>query len=345
MAKNMGSRSWWWIVLAAVVVILGGLGYYWYTRTGPETEKTLIAREISPDRKGDVSGGVQGAGAGTGSSDAPAPGPGAQEQAAPEASVKGGPVSERFPIETKKTSESSEVASQGPIEELFVKAESAAPARETVPDKGGYCNLIDQQVSDFFHSLDTKAYFRLFKLEKDAYPYFAQTIKKLAAQPPQPAGEGIHPTTLLANIYFFSRALERKDLRVIKAVIENERDTMEFNLETFYRWLMLGKDCPNSGNVRPLFDITCRYAGFFLNTTGGRAYLFRRPLRLRILISYYCVLIVYQADRLGKNSYGLNVVPFIQPLKDELTHHPELEFQDQYISTLNRIENYYLQRR
>jgi len=336
MAKNMGSRIWWWIVPS--VVILAGLGYYWYTKTGPETEKTLTVREISPDRKGDVSGGVQGrAGEGTGGS------AGAPEQTGPDGPV--GPVSERFPIEGRKTSESSEVAARGPIEELFVKAESAPPAKETVPGQGGYCNLIDQQVSDFFHYLDGKAYFQRFKLEKDAYSYFAQIITKLSNHPPQPAGEGIQPTTLLANIYFFSRALEGKDLRVIKAVIENERDTMEFNLETFYRWIMLGKDCPNSKNVRPTFDVTYRYAGFFLNTTGGRSYLFRRPLRLRILISYYCVLIVYQADRLGKNSYGLDVVPYLQPLKDEMAHHPELEFQEQYIRALTRIENYYLQKR
>jgi len=338
MVKNTGSRIWWWIIPS--VVILVGLGYYWYTKTGPGTEKALIAREISPDRKGDVSGGVQGrAAAGTGGRAA------TLEQRGPDGSVTEGPVSERFPIESKKASESSEVEARGPIEELFVKAESAPPAKQTVPGQGGYCNLIDQQVSDFFYALDRKAYFQRFKLEKDAYSYFAQIITKLSTHPPQPAGEGIQPTMLLANIYFFSRALEGKDLRVIKAVIENEGDTMEFNLETFYRWLMLGKDCTNSVKVRPTFDVSYRYAGFFLNTTGGRSYLFRRPLRLRILISYYCVLIVYQADRLGKNSYGLDIVPYLQPLKDEMAHHPEFEFQEQYISALTRVENYYLQKR
>lgn len=155
----------------------------------------------------------------------------------------------------------------------------------------------------------------------------------------------MQPAILLKNIFYFSRALDRKDLRVIKAVMANEGDTMEFNLETFYRWLMLGKECPDPGNLRPPFEVTYQYAGFFLNTTGGRAYLFRRPMRLRLLISYYCVLIVYQADRLGKNTYGLNVLPYVETLKKELAHHPELEFQEQYIRTLNRVENYYRKRR
>jgi len=342
MAKNNGSHIWWWIVPALVIV--AGLGYYLYTKTGPKTEKTQLVRDISPDRAANVSGSVQRDGSRTGG-DASLIRPEAGEQASTEPPLKDGPVSERFPIEKKETSESAEMAAQGPIEELFVKADKLTRTGEAVPGKGEYCTIIHQQLLDFFDALDAKAYFRRFKLEKDAYTYFAQILTKLTAQPPQPAGEGIQPTTMLANIYFFSRALDRQDLRVIKAVVENERDTMEFDMETFYRWLMLGKDCPNPGNVRPSFDIIYRYAGFFVNTTGGRAYLFRRSLRLRLLVSYYCVLIVYQADRLGKNSYGLDMVPFIEPLKDELTHHPELEFQDRYISTLNRVENYYLQRR
>jgi hypothetical protein len=344
MAKKTGPRIWWWIVPA--VIILAGLGYYLYTRTGPETEKTLTADEQYHDREGGVSGSPrEGGGAGPGGKDASMPMPKPPGQAETETSGEEGEVPETFPIEEKKTFESPEVTAQGPMEELFVKAEKAASSPEATPEKDEYCTIIDERISDFFDSVDTAAYLRRFNLEKDAFPYFAQIIKKLEAKPPHPAGEGINPTTLLSNIYFFSRALDRKDLRVIKEVISNESDTMEFNLETFYRWLMLGKACPNPGDVRPPFDITYRYAGFFLNTTGGRAYLFRRPLRLRLLMSYYCVLIVYQADRLGKNSYGLNVFPYIQPLKDELAHHPELEFQNRYINTLNRIENYYLQRR
>jgi len=351
MGKKTGSRIGWWIVPA--LVILGALGYYWYAKTGPETEKALVAREIAPDRKADISEGVRGAETRTGrepetrgeNGDTSVPRPGVQQPALPEAAVKENSGPETYPVLKENNSLASEVAAQGPMEELFVKADSAPPAREKGPDRGKYCTLIQEQLSDFFHSLDTKEYFRRFNLESDAYPYFAHVIKSLAAQPPQPAGEGIQPATLITNIYFFSRALDRKDLRLIKTIVANERDTMEFNLETFYRWLMLGKECPDPGNVRPSFDVTYRYAGFFINTTGGRAYLFRRPLRLRVLLSYYCVLIVYQADRLGKNSYGLNIVPYIQTLKEELAHHPELEFQDRYLSTLNRIENYYLRKR
>ena len=205
--------------------------------------------------------------------------------------------------------------------------------------------LIAEYIADFFLYLDSERYIQKLDLGTNTYSQFKKILQQLTAKPPVPAGEGMHPTTMVANIYYFSRALDRKDLLLFKEVVINERDTMELNLEMFYRWFMLGNLCPDPDQARPSFDVMYRYAGFFLNSTGGRAYLFRRPLRLRLLLSYYCVLIVYQADRLGKNNYGLNLLPYIQPLKDELAHHAELEFQAHYIRSLNRIEDYYLQKR
>lgn len=333
MAANKGSRIWWWVV--PLVVILGGLGYYWYTKGGPVTPTIPAAKDTSLTQKPGAPPGTE-----TGPGGPLVSGP-IPKKTLPEE----GSNASTSPTEKAEDAESSVLAAQGPIEELMLSSETASKAAQPSPGQGAYCTLIDRRVSDFFESVDSQPYFRRYKAEKDAYTHVTQIMKRLAAQPPEPAGEGINPTALLTNIYFFSRALQRKDLLLIKEIMANERDALEFDLETFYRWLMLGSACPNSDNVRPSFDVVYRYAGFFLNTTGGRSCLFRRPLRLRLLTSYYCVLILYQADRLGKNSYGLDVLPYIQPLKDELRHHPELEFQDAYMSTLDRIGNYYLQKR
>lgn len=334
MAAKKGSRIWWWIIPA--VVILAGLGYYWYTRTGPEEKSVPVDQKSTQDRR--LAGARGEKEPNTLGGDASIPGAGPSDEAE-------APGMQTYPIEKTDGSRPPEVAAQGPVEELFVKAETAGPAREAPLAQAAYCTLIEQHVADFFQSLDASPYFERFDLENDARTYFSRIIRRLSARPPQPAGEGIQPTTLLANIYFFSRTLDVKDLRVIKAVMDNQSDALEHDLETFYRWLMLGKHCPDAGDVRPPFDVTYRYAGFFLNTTGGRSCLFRRALCSRILVSYYCVLVLYQADRLGKNSYGIDVVPYLKPLKEEIAHHPELEFQDQYLSTLNRIEDYYLLKR
>ena len=136
----------------------------------------------------------------------------------------------------------------------------------------------------------------------------------------------------------------RNDLG-IREVIKNEQDTMEMNLEMFYGWLMMGDRCPDAEGIRPSLDILYHYAGFFLNTTGGRAYLFRRTPELRLLVSYYCLSILHEADKKGKNNYGLDIYPFISPLLKEISLYTDFQFQSDYINNLNKMVNYYLENR
>lgn len=364
MSKKERSRIWWWVLPA--VVVLGGLGYYWYSQTGPKPEKALVAGDLSPvDKKAPSKGGP-------GKKDLGRERPGAEDVLEKRAAGKAFPIDEKalskkplrretVPVDKEVLLQELRSATEGQIERLFELGKEelfrtdGEIKRLFEPRKGDvfgkaradkiYCALIDEYVADFFAYLNTKKYIKRLDLKTNTYSKFKQILKRLVSQPPLPAGEGIHPAIMLKNIYYFSRALDRKDLRLFKGVVVNERDNMELNLEMFYRWLMLGNSCPNPGGVRPPFDVMYRYAGFFLNSTGGRAYLFRRSVTLRLLASYYCLLIVHQADRLGKNSYGVNILPYIQPLKDEISNYPDFEFQDQYISTLTRLEDYYLQKR
>jgi hypothetical protein len=108
---------------------------------------------------------------------------------------------------------------------------------------------------------------------------------------------------------------------------------------------MLGDRCPDPEEVRPSLDVLYYYAGFFLNTIGGRAYLFRRALGVRLLCSYYSLLIVHEADKQGKNSYGIDIFPFIAPLGKEILLYPNFHFTNDYILKLNELEKYYIQRR
>jgi len=454
MSNKIGRRIWWWVLPA--VVVLGGLGYYWYSQTGPEPAKVLVAGDLSPvDKKAPSQGG-------SGIKDLEREGPDAGDIAERPAGDKSFPIDKKalpkkplrrepVPVEKEVLLQELRAATEDQIERIselgkedFVKmdkrikplfepgredsirtdgepqrlAESGKdnlfraggrverqpelgkddairtdgepqrlvesgkdnlfrtggeverqselakddlagtdegvtrlfePRKEDVfrkaPADKIYCDLIDEYVADFFAYLNTKKYIKRLDLKTDSYTYFKRIIKTLAARPPMPAGEGFAPTIMVKNVFFFSRALDRKDLRLFKEVAISERDTLEMNLEMFYRWIMLGKLCPNPGQVRPLFDVMYRYAGFFLNTTGGRAYLFRRSTTLRLLLTYYSVLVVYQADRSGKNSYGINIFPSIQPLKNEISHYPDFEFQNQYVNTLTRIEDYYLRKR
>ena len=382
MINKKGGRIWWWVLPA--VVVLGGLGYYWYSQTGPKPEKVLVAGDLSPVDKKAPSKGVPG------TADLEGKLPDAEDVAGKDARGKTFPIDKKalpkkrlgvgtLPMEKEVLLQEMLRETEGQIERLFEldkddfiridkhirrlfepggnDSNRTGEQVQRLFEKGKddlfgkasadkiYCDLIDEYVADFFAYLDTRRYIERLDLKTNPYAYFKRIIKTLATRPPVPAGEGFAPTIMVKNVFFFSRALDRKDLRLFKEVAVNERDTLEINLEMFYRWVMLGKLCPDPGQVRLPFDVMYRYAGFFLNTTGGRAYLFRRSVTLRLLLTYYSVLIVHQADRSGKNSYGINIFPYIQPLKDEISHYPDLEFQNQYVNTLTRIEDYYLQKR
>jgi len=239
-----------------------------------------------------------------------------------------------------------------PEQKVLVEKEKSyrvRPIKEEPPEKPStkedICGKLEKNVAEFFRYLDGKEYIGRLGLKSDTYAVFKKIIKRLSARPPVPAGEGVDPKILIRNVYHFFRVLERRDLRFIRVVMANERDTMEDNLDMFYRWLTLGDRCPDPDKLRPSGAVTYQYAGFFLNSTGGRAYLFRRSAGLRLLVTYYCLLIVHKADREGRNNYGIDTFGFVAPLKEEIGHNPDLQYQHEYLEQLKWVESYYLQKR
>lgn len=211
--------------------------------------------------------------------------------------------------------------------------------------KEDYCVQIEKNVADFFRYLDQKQYVQELDLQADTYTHFKKIIKRMAARPPVPAGEGEDPKIIIQNVFHFFRVLKQKDLRLINQIIKKEKDTLEVSLEMFYRWFTLGDRCPDLEQARPSMQALYQYAGFLLNTTGGRAYLFRRSVEVRLLTSYYCLLIVHDADKTGSNNYGIDIYPYIEKLEKEISHYPDFQFQSDYIEQLKELEDYYMQKR
>ena len=208
-----------------------------------------------------------------------------------------------------------------------------------------YCSKIENSVQDFFMYLNKENYVQHLETGTDTYDRFKGVIMKLSSHPPIPAGEGIDTITMTRNIYHFYRVLDRNDLRLIKEIMRNEADSLEMNLDMFFKWLMLGERCPDLEGTRPSLDLLYQYAGFFLNTIGGRAYLFRRPLHIRLLVSYYSLLIIHEVDKRGKNTYGIDIFPEITPLATEMSIYPDFHLQNEYIHQLTELQNYYLGKR
>lgn len=232
-----------------------------------------------------------------------------------------------------------------PQEKKIVLPEKTEEIQPTAPVEKDPCNQIENQVAEFFKYLDKKSYIQKIEQEMDTYARFKEVIRTLSDRPPIPAGESVASRILTGNIFYFFRLLDKKDLRLIREVIRNESDTMEMNLELFYKWLTLGERCPDPERIRPHGDVLYKYAGFFLNTIGGRAYLFRRPMEVRLLVNYYCLLIIHEADKRGKNIYGIDIFPEIAPLAKEISLFPDFHFQGEYLHQLTRLQNYYLAKR
>lgn len=205
--------------------------------------------------------------------------------------------------------------------------------------------LVEKDLIDFLAYLDKRDYIRHLIPEKKTQRVLRDILGRLAANPPVPAGEGIDTRYLTANLYYFFRVLHREDLRLLRAILLNEEETMEVHLDMVYRWLTLCPKCPSTLSTRPPQDVLYQYAGFFLNTIGGRGYLFRRSPEVRLLVSYYALLVLFEADRKGLNSYGVDVRPLVDPLIGEIAHYPEMQFSQEYLSRLKEIQKHYLERR
>ncbi|MFB0521137.1 MAG: hypothetical protein ACETWD_06865 [Desulfatiglandales bacterium] len=252
-----------------------------------------------------------------------------------------------FQEEEKREAEDTSVSSpdiQAPQERLEdVLGEKAIEGQAMrVEDE---CQKMKRELMEFFAYLDKEPYVRELEIGEDTFTRFKKIIHVLSLHPPLPAGEGINYDRIIENIYHFYRVLTLKDLRLIKLIARNEADSMEINLALFYRWLMSGDQCNRDNGLPPSWDTIYRYAGFLVNSIGGRSYLFRRDTRLRLLLSYYCLLIIHEADKGKMNSFGIDITPFLEPLAEEIEHYQLLYFRKEYAGKLIDIKSYYLRKR
>ena len=237
------------------------------------------------------------------------------------------------PIKAQEIQEKDEKVSEGTVEEgqaLSVEDE---------------CLKIEKDIEEFFAYLDQKEYIKNLGMGEDTLSRFKDIVSELSLHMPVPAGEGLRYDSIISNIYHFYRILDLKDLIFIRSVLKNEAEAMEVNLSMFYKWLMSGDECRQGKIQRPSLSNIYGYAGYLINSIGGRAYLFRRNTNLRLLLNYYCLLIIHEADKRKMNSYGIDIAPFLGPLSEEIEYYPLLYFRKEYTGNLLEIKDYYSKKR
>jgi hypothetical protein len=231
-------------------------------------------------------------------------------------------------------------APQEGLEEVLGKKETEAQPL-TREDE---CQRIEKDITEFFVYLEKKDYIRELELGEDLFTHFRNLIESLSSHPPVPAGEGLNYDIMIQNIYHLYRTLGLKDLKLIKAIVKHEADALEVNLAIFYRWLISDDTCGRREGLPPPLEISYRYAGYLINSIGGRAYLFRRETRLRLLLTYYSILVIHEADKRKQNSFGIDISPYLEPLADEIENYRLLYFRMEYAGRLIDLKNYYLKR-
>ncbi len=295
-----------WTRIAGILLVLGALGYGAYVQVLEWHERTV---KETLDKKG-----------------------AAWER-----------ESERLQKEIKELRE--EVASHGEdaalpeekLQEVFGE-DAAAVAGERAESER---RSTDREVREFFAYLDGKDYIKAYRLEGGTGEAFRRIVERLAQQPPVVSAEMKDPFLLIRNVAHFYRVMGKRDLGWMRDVMANESEIAEPLSALFYEWALSGTADGEEADGRPSLNTLYEYAAFLLNTVGGRSYLLRRDSRIRILTTYYCVLIVDRANDEQMNRHGIDLRPSIESIAEEIRHQRGLVYRKEYLDTLEALQKKY----
>jgi hypothetical protein len=204
------------------------------------------------------------------------------------------------------------------------------------------CEKLAAQINAFFSYLDSRSYLADLDIGGTAPDFFRQCAARLMANPPVNIAEMKDMFRLVKNMTHFYRVLGKDRLMAVKDILAAEEQALEPAMAIFYAWIVeCGKPLP--GDAQPpsmegLYD----YAGYFLNTLGGRSYLLRRESRVRMLVNYYAILIVDRANDEKFNQYGIDVRPYIDYLFYDISNQKGLAYRERYLTRLTALRDKYM---
>ena len=250
------------------------------------------------------------------------------------------------PVFSAQTAEPSATA---PSAQEDLKLEAAGNAQEQSKPAPSPLSLSKEnipvasdQIKNFYHHLDQQRYVQARHLNAPSQIYFTGLLQQLLNTPPVVIRETDDLFTILKNNTHFFKILGKDNILLLKEILNQEQDKIEDLLAAYY---LLTTPPISSGQVVSLSipeDAMLKYASFFLNTMGGRLYLTRRDSGTRMLITYYAILTVHQANLDGKNQEGLQLQPTVDLLTAEMeTGGKHLRYQDAYLDKLYDLKEKY----
>ncbi len=214
-------------------------------------------------------------------------------------------------------------------ESVFVKEEQPLGFEE-----------IEQQIKAFFSYLDEQDYVQAYELKGGTYQQFQLVLKKLSAQLPSITEETASLYNLYRNMAHFFRVLGKKRVNLTRDVLQNEGEILESAMQTFYLWAT-DETGDKAITGQPTLKTLYSYSAFFLNTLAGRSYLLRRDSKIRILTTYYSVLILDKTNDEQLNPGGIDIRPHIEFLLNDLQTQIGLIHQKQYLTELKQLADKY----
>lgn len=227
------------------------------------------------------------------------------------------------------------------LAEVFGQEKQAAVAPvETSPapaEKLSDFEKTEQQIAAFFSYLDNQPYIKELDLAGGSYLQYQIAIEKLSANPPIIVGEMDSLYNMVRNVAHFYRVMGKKRVLLSRQILNHETEVIESIMKAFYQWYTMDDGGQANLKGRPSMTSMYEYAGYLLNTLGGRSYLLRRSPQVRALTTYYCVLILDRANDQELNSRGIDIRPYIKSSLLEIKNLIGLIHQKEYITKLSEL--------
>jgi hypothetical protein len=221
------------------------------------------------------------------------------------------------------------------------KTKQNTPFSEEKEAKVSICNDPVKQLDSFYTHLDKKPYMAAYQLSEPSKKHFSKLIKKLLSNPPQITRESDDLYTILKNTAHFFRISGKNNILMMKGILDNEKASLEQILSDYYM-LVSNPECSTSSYGDVDKDALYEYACFFLNTMGGRLYLFRRDSLSRMVVTYYAILLVDEANIQNNNHHGISLRPVVDMLLNEMeTTGSSLKKSETYLNKLYNLKEKY----
>lgn len=242
---------------------------------------------------------------------------------------------------------SSDVGENKPIiadEEMFALTSEmdVSSLIELRLSSGGNHQQLTDELNSFYTHLDQQSYIQELVPTEPSQVYFSKLLQKLTDNPPTVHGETDDLFTLLQNTAHFFRILGKDNIDLLKRVLEQEKNSLEHVLKSFYGLTY------QPGSLKEKYKISMTpaaltdYAAFFLNTIGGRLYLYRLDPASRMVVTYYAIITIDRANHEGRGGHGIDIRPLISSLTEEMENGGKnLQLQDEYLDVLYDLQEKY----